>query len=139
MIYDEGFEILSGNLRFFFFNKYQKNKTAFLSDCSSTLIGWIYNTETKKRGCAVGSKTQKQKNLNKSTDKLIVTQNRVEKIPTQNFLQMNLIMQSSMLHQLNLVNHINNQNLAYTTKLYDRYLHKTFFEINSMAGRLKPF
>jgi len=58
MIYDEGFEVSLGNTKFFFFNKYYKKGSEFLTDCSRTLIGWVYSdvNGTPLRGCAYGQK-----------------------------------------------------------------------------------
>lgn len=88
MIYDEGFEVKMGNLELFFFNKYYKNaNNQYLSDCSKTLIGWVYMKFDGKnyRSCAYGEKAGESK-INMATEKLIVVNNRVEKV-NQSFLQ----------------------------------------------------
>lgn len=56
MVYDEGFEIILGNFRLFFFNLYYKKGSQIYSNCSETLIGWIFDQKTKKKGCAFGKK-----------------------------------------------------------------------------------
>ena len=57
-----------------------------MSDCSKTLIGWVYINSNGKnlRGCAYAEK-EGSGQINLATEKLVVVNNRVEKI-SQSFL-----------------------------------------------------
>lgn len=52
MVYDEGFEIMVRNTKYFAFSKYQhKGRNDYDSLCGETLIGWYNNMDTGDRGC----------------------------------------------------------------------------------------
>jgi cathepsin C len=58
MVYDEGFEILHKNVKYFAFSKYEPTGTRdFNSLCGETLIGWYNNLDNGSRGCYRASKT----------------------------------------------------------------------------------
>lgn len=67
MVYDEGFEVVVGNRRFFAFNKYVPNKGTSLdsrkvahytSHCDETMVGWWHDTKTDEWGCYQGKQTK---------------------------------------------------------------------------------
>jgi len=54
MIYDEGFEVKIGDLQLFHFSHYKKENGKFVTNCALTLLGWVYDTTTSKKGCSFG-------------------------------------------------------------------------------------
>jgi hypothetical protein len=60
MIYDEGFEVKIGDLQLFHFSHYKKENGSFkklgkfVTNCAMTLLGWVYDTTTSKKGCSFG-------------------------------------------------------------------------------------
>ena len=59
MVYDEGFELVANNVKFFAFSKYSPSQNGnndvlswgFESYCGETLVGWYHNLITHERGC----------------------------------------------------------------------------------------
>ena len=56
MVYDEGFELVLKNTRYFAFSKYEPNADQPKSLCDSTLVGWYINHDNGDRGCYHASK-----------------------------------------------------------------------------------
>lgn len=59
MVYDEGFEIVHKNVKYFAFSKYQPGSGSAASYCDQTLIGWYNNKNNGDRGCYRAEKAEK--------------------------------------------------------------------------------
>merc|ERR1712159_31412 len=59
MMYDEGFEVLLGEQKYFAFSKYTGKKKHTVSHCGETFAGWYHTDPDKKSwGCYFGVKTK---------------------------------------------------------------------------------
>ena len=54
MVYDEGFGVEFGNVKYFAFNRFYDDGQEYKSDCSQTLIGWYHNLNNNRVGCYKG-------------------------------------------------------------------------------------
>ena len=72
MVYDEGFEVLYNNVKYFAFSKYEPQGGGYKSLCSETLVGWYNNLSSGERGCYRAEKADGKKQVTDSLEQISV-------------------------------------------------------------------
>eukprot|EP00930_Biecheleria_cincta_P096410 TRINITY_DN88269_c0_g1_i1.p1 TRINITY_DN88269_c0_g1~~TRINITY_DN88269_c0_g1_i1.p1 ORF type:complete len:543 (-),score=111.27 TRINITY_DN88269_c0_g1_i1:49-1677(-) len=142
MVYDEGFEVTLGDMKFFAFSNYTFLKDRFLrkdaynvSHCSETMVGWYRNKERTKFGCYYASKELESdgKPVRVTTD----TDQIMQDIKRQT---------ASLLYQLKmtehhqakvvdgLMDHIKDKELGWNAKVNPKWNGLSMLQLNNYAG-----
>lgn len=138
MVYDEGFEVNVGTIRFFAFSNFELNtphhasvleldlleeKDKSVSICNETQVGWYENTLTNEYGCFIGMQVPRENTVE------------LAQIPVERPVLTEAYHAKLDLAQTQaIVDDLNAGETTWEARVYDRFVGKSMEEINTMGG-----
>lgn len=135
LIYDEGWEVRFDKLSFFAFSRFDWVGTQNITSCGATMVGW-YNDNREEWGCYAAikdyPKIPPRKPDAKNEKKLLFVQEAEEERRVQNNVPLSLEWHQAKARK------INEEGRTWNAKVYDKWVGKTYNDLNKSAGIVRP-
>ncbi|CAD8121597.1 unnamed protein product [Paramecium sonneborni] len=139
MVYDEGFEIKLGNMKYFAFSKYEPKGREGVSYCDQTLVGWYTNLDTQEKGCYRAEKTEKVESSESIKTVSIVQPEFMDDDDMKSLSFLQVQEKTPELNHDDLVEKLNQKEGTWKAKVYDHMKGKSFAEVAKSLGKKKGF